>query len=257
MLSTRWSDFLDADDASPDSSQFSEFDDAGARCPASEFTVDGLDEVAALVDEVAPHDLPGEPESRTVIVAELPGDLLHDDRLAQFAAEWFGSIRECDLLPGERTCVRRFFDLRHARAMRLCTVRHRGAVLRVAYGPAEPVADPRKPPNNGTVVLFHVNATVSAADVAREFGKYGRVRQVRETPQKPTQKFVEYWDTRDAQRALGSTNGSHLFGARIAAEFSLPGGYRRFAEAAACPRVPRIEKAGARARLHIAVGRSV
>jgi RNA recognition motif-containing protein len=115
-----------------------------------------------------------------------------------------------------------FFDLRHARAMRMCDIRYGGYPLDVSFGCSEPVIDPRKPPNNGTVVIFHLKPNVSDKEIAREFGRYGKIRQVRQSRQRAGQRFVEFWDTRDAEAAVGRGNGGYLLGSRIAVEFSLP-----------------------------------
>lgn len=57
----------------------------------------------------------------------------------------------------------------------------------------------------------------------------GAVKETRETPLKPTHKFVEFYDTRDAGRALAGLNGKEYFGRTLSIQFSRPGGNgRRF-----------------------------
>ena len=52
----------------------------------------------------------------------------------------------------------------------------------------------------------------------------GAVRELRETPLKPRHRFVEFFDVRDAARALRELYGKEIFGKRVVIEFSRPGG---------------------------------
>jgi RNA recognition motif-containing protein len=113
--------------------------------------------------------------------------------------------------------------------------------LGIAFGSALPVSNARKPPNNGTLVLFHVpeNATVSMLEEV--FGQFGEIREIREPVHRTSQRFVEYWDTRDSQKARKEMNGVWLFGVRMSIDFSLPGGWRRDHEQFA-ERAPKVER---------------
>lgn len=53
------------------------------------------------------------------------------------------------------------------------------------------------------------------------------MRELRETPTKKNQKFVEFFDVRDASKALTAMNGKELNGKAIVIEFSRPGGHCR------------------------------
>lgn len=52
----------------------------------------------------------------------------------------------------------------------------------------------------------------------------GPVRELRETPSKKNQKFVEFFDVRDAAKALEEMNGKEINGNAVIIEFSRPGG---------------------------------
>ena len=52
----------------------------------------------------------------------------------------------------------------------------------------------------------------------------GDLKDVRESAQRPCHKFVEFFDTRDAARALAELNGKDLFGHRLVIEFTRPSG---------------------------------
>lgn len=55
----------------------------------------------------------------------------------------------------------------------------------------------------------------------------GPVKELRETPFKKHQRFVEFYDVRDAAKALAQMNGKEIHGKNVVIEFSRPGGYNR------------------------------
>jgi RNA recognition motif-containing protein len=112
--------------------------------------------------------------------------------------------------------------------------------------------------NQGTLVVFNLEASVSNDDLRHIFGQYGEVKevkmvffslyntlwrtsdiitdcygnnafssQVRETPHKRHHKFIEFYDVRAAEAALRALNRSDIAGKRIKLEPSRPGGARR------------------------------
>jgi hypothetical protein len=204
------------------------------------FTIEihGFEQSQALARQVDGREYPGEIESRTLIVSRL--DPLAPPKKLHEVASSFGDVAMMTFESHGYVAVR-FFDLRAARTMRGCLIMLNGHELSVCYGPQLPIENPKKPPNNGTIVLFHLAPDVQDEMLTEEFGKYGEVRQVRATPHRTNQKFIEFWDSRDAEVALVETNGQFVLGSRIAVEFSLPGGHRRAAEQQA-QRLPTIER---------------
>ncbi|GLU06122.1 hypothetical protein SLE2022_231800 [Rubroshorea leprosula] len=81
--------------------------------------------------------------------------------------------------------------------------------------------------NQGTVVLFNLDPAVSASQLKEIFHAFGAIKEVRETPGKKHQKFVEFYDVRDAAKALKEMSGKEINGKQIVIEFSRPGGYNR------------------------------
>jgi RNA recognition motif-containing protein len=120
-----------------------------------------------------------------------------------------------------------YFDLRHANQARTTPLVVNGSTVSLCYAPLPRIEDTRNPPNNGTIVVFHLPTGITNQQIEATFGPFGEIRQVRGTPSKPNQKFVEYWDIRGAQTALDALNGQYLMGSRVSIEFSLPGGFRR------------------------------
>jgi RNA recognition motif-containing protein len=165
-------------------------------------------------------------ENRTLLVSNLEPDTQLEEIERVFKAA--GAVRTIDSSTLENGSVSiEYFDLRHANQMRTTPVLVNGAAVSLSYAPLPRIDDPRNPPNNGTIVVFHLPAGITNQQIEATFGPFGEIRQVRGTPSKPNQKFVEYWDIRDAQKALDALNGQYLMGSRVSIEFSLPGGFRR------------------------------
>uniref|UniRef100_A0A2N9FGH1 RRM domain-containing protein n=1 Tax=Fagus sylvatica TaxID=28930 RepID=A0A2N9FGH1_FAGSY len=81
--------------------------------------------------------------------------------------------------------------------------------------------------NQGTLVVFNLDPSVSNDDLRQIFGAYGEVKEIRETPHKRHHKFIEFYDVRAAEAALRALNRSDIAGKRIKLEPSRPGGARR------------------------------
>ncbi|XP_010250941.1 PREDICTED: protein terminal ear1 [Nelumbo nucifera] len=97
--------------------------------------------------------------------------------------------------------------------------------------------------NQGTLVVFNLDSGVSASNLKEIFEAFGPVKELRETPSKRHQRFVEFFDVRDAARALSEMNGREIGGKNIVIEFSRPGGHgRRLLNAAATSATSNINK---------------
>jgi RNA recognition motif-containing protein len=167
-------------------------------------------------------------ENRSLLVTNVNPDTTEDEIQKLFSS--FGDIRSLDTASLESgSFTIEYFDLRRAnQARRNCNnaLLH-NSIISVVYAPLAKIDDPRKPPNNGTIVVFHLPTGITNQQIESSFGTFGEIRQVRGTPAKPNQKFIEYWDIRDAQKALDALNGQYVMGSRVSIEFSLPGGFRR------------------------------
>ncbi|XP_021287291.1 protein MEI2-like 1 isoform X2 [Herrania umbratica] len=82
--------------------------------------------------------------------------------------------------------------------------------------------------NQGTLVVFNLDSSVSTDELQRIFGAFGEIKEVRETPHKHSHKFIEFYDVRAAEAALHALNRSDIAGKQIKLEPSRPGGVRRF-----------------------------
>ena len=115
--------------------------------------------------------------------------------------------------------------------------------------------------NQGTLVVFKRDPSLTNDDLYVIFGAYGEIKeviliflfiffsyqnvwkktnfhvkcffffltenQIRETPHKSHHKFVEFYDVRAAEAALKALNRCEIAGKRIKVEPSRPGGARR------------------------------
>nr|CAB3475166.1 unnamed protein product [Digitaria exilis] len=78
--------------------------------------------------------------------------------------------------------------------------------------------------NRGSLVVLSPLPGVSVADLRQVFQAFGDLKDVRESAQRPSNKFVDFFDTRDAARAIAELNGQELFGRRLVIEFTRPSG---------------------------------
>ncbi|EPS66654.1 hypothetical protein M569_08122, partial [Genlisea aurea] len=78
--------------------------------------------------------------------------------------------------------------------------------------------------NQGTLVIFNLDPAISASHLKDIFEAFGPVKELRETPNKRNQKFVEFYDVRNAAKAMAEMNGREIAGKSLVIEFSRPGG---------------------------------
>jgi len=167
-------------------------------------------------------------ENRSILISNLNPNVTEED--LQTLLSQFRSINKIDIARiAEGVAFVDFYDLRNATTAKMILngTSFKGNTINISFAPLPHIEDPKKPPNNGTIVIFHLPQGMTNEQIIASFGQYGEIKQIRGTPSKATQKFIEYWDTRSAENALVSMNGKFVMGARISIEFSLPGGFRR------------------------------
>ncbi|KAK3024019.1 hypothetical protein RJ639_030160, partial [Escallonia herrerae] len=169
----------------------------------------------------------GEHPSRTLFVRNINSNV--EDSELKTLFEQYGDIRTLYTACKLRGFVMiSYYDIRAARtAMRALQnkpLRRRKLDIHFSI-PKENPSD--KDINQGTLVVFNLDPSVSNDDLRQIFGAYGEVKEIRETPHKRHHKFIEYYDVRAAEAALRSLNRSDIAGKRIKLEPSRPGGARR------------------------------
>ncbi|KAJ7968858.1 Protein MEI2-like [Quillaja saponaria] len=169
----------------------------------------------------------GEHPSRTLFVRNINSNVEDSELRALF--EQYGDIRTLYTACKHRGFVMiSYYDIRAARtamhALQNKPLRRRKLDIHFSI-PKDNPSD--KDINQGTLVAFNLDPSVSNEDLRLIFGSYGEVKEIRETPHKRHHKFIEFYDVRAAEAALKSLNRSDIAGKRIKLEPSRPGGTRR------------------------------
>lgn len=171
-----------------------------------------------------PH---GEHPSRTLFVRNINSNV--EDSELKLLFEQYGDIRTLYTACKHRGFVMiSYYDIRAARnAMRALQnkpLRRRKLDIHFSI-PKDNPSD--RDVNQGTLVVFNLDSTVSNDELHQIFGVYGEIKEIRETPHKRHHKFIEYFDIRAAEAALRALNRTDIAGKRIKLEASRPGGARR------------------------------
>ncbi|KAL5177883.1 Protein MEI2-like 2 [Glycine soja] len=169
----------------------------------------------------------GEHPSRTLFVRNINSNV--EDSELRTLFELYGDIRTLYTACKHRGFVMiSYYDIRAARtAMRALQnkpLRRRKLDIHFSIPKDNPS---EKDINQGTLVVFNLDPSVSNDDLRQIFGAYGEVKEIRETPHKRHHKFIEFYDVRAAEAALKALNRSDIAGKRIKLEPSRPGGARR------------------------------
>jgi hypothetical protein len=207
--------------------------------------------VSTLLSEAPPRSqapsFPGELEDRRVEISNFSPEAPTAETVLSVAAE-YGDIDSIDTSEKESGKITiKFYDLRAAHRLRASTVRVGGLTWQLQFAHPEKIADLRRPPNSGTLVLFHVPPALTDERIRSEMERFGEIRELRAHSD---QRFVEFWDTRHCEDALRATRRGKTFGSRVAVEFSRPGGHRKNPDAFLCHRKPvvaRVSKTKAQA----------
>eukprot|EP00262_Sarcandra_glabra_P005491 TRINITY_DN1713_c0_g1_i4.p1 TRINITY_DN1713_c0_g1~~TRINITY_DN1713_c0_g1_i4.p1 ORF type:complete len:994 (-),score=210.93 TRINITY_DN1713_c0_g1_i4:352-3333(-) len=169
----------------------------------------------------------GEHPSRTLFVRNINSNV--EDTELRVLFEQFGDIRTLYTACKHRGFVMiSYYDIRAARnAMRSLQnkpLRRRKLDIHFSIPKDNPS---EKDVNQGTLVVFNLDSSVSNDEIRQIFGVYGEIKEIRETPHKRHHKFIEFYDVRAAEAALRALNRSDIAGKRIKLEPSRPGGARR------------------------------
>lgn len=169
----------------------------------------------------------GEHPSRTLFVRNINSNVEDSELKSLF--EQYGDIRTLYTACKHRGFVMiSYYDIRDARAamrgLQNKPLRRRKLDIHFSIPKDNPS---EKDINQGTLVAFNLDPSVSNEELRQIFGAYGEVKEIRETPHKKHHKFIEFYDVRGAEAALRALNRSDIAGKRIKLEPSRPGGTRR------------------------------
>lgn len=171
-----------------------------------------------------PH---GEHPSRTLFVRNINSTVEDEELRVLFEA--YGPIRHMYTQCKHRGFVMiSYYDIRDAKnAMRHLqgnAIRRRKIDIHYSIPKENPS---EKDQNQGTLVVFNLDPSIENDDILAVFRQYGEVKEIRETPNKRHHRFIEYFDVRDAEKALKFLNKTEIRGKRIKIEPSRPGGARK------------------------------
>jgi len=100
-----------------------------------------------------------------------------------------------------------YYDIRHAKnAMRHLqnkVIRRRKIDIHYSIPKENPS---EKDQNQGTLVVFNLDPSTTNEELKSVFGMCGEIKEIRETPNKKHHKFIEFYDVRDADKALKTLN---------------------------------------------------
>ncbi|KAF9677854.1 hypothetical protein SADUNF_Sadunf08G0151000 [Salix dunnii] len=195
--------------------------------------------------------------TRTLALSSVPREV--SESLIRRELEVFGEVRGVQMeRVGYGTVTVHFYDLRHAEiALREIREQHmlhqarlRNLFIQNSQSLSFNIAPPPPPArgviagcvvwarfiipscnevpdgqNQGTLVVFNLDPNVSTGCLKEIFQAFGAVKEVRETPLKRHQRFIEFYDVRDAAMALREMKGKEIYGKQVDIEFSRPGGY--------------------------------
>ncbi|CAH9117382.1 unnamed protein product [Cuscuta europaea] len=78
--------------------------------------------------------------------------------------------------------------------------------------------------NQGSLIILNLDTHVSPSHIRDIFESFGAVKELRESPVKRNKRFVEFYDVRDAARALSEMNHKEINSKKILIQYSRPGG---------------------------------
>ncbi|PRQ39776.1 putative RNA recognition motif 2, nucleotide-binding alpha-beta plait domain-containing protein [Rosa chinensis] len=187
----------------------------------------GVSNVLQCSGSVAGEHPNGEHPSRTLFVRNINSNI--EDSELRTLFEQYGDIRTLYTACKHRGFVMiSYYDIRAAsnamKALQNKPLRRRKLDIHYSIPKDNPS---EKDVNQGTLVVFNLDSSVSNDELSELFGVYGEIKEIRETPNRSHHKFIEFYDVRAAESALNAMNRSDIAGKRIKLEPSRPGGAKR------------------------------
>jgi hypothetical protein len=228
------------------------------RCSSEEdFKFPAEQYVDQVLSDSTPTSLPEffcELENRKLEISNFdPGTLTRT--VLREAAARFGDVEAVEIADGKAFVT--FYDLRDACRMRRSSICVGGYNWLIQFAYLEKVVNRSCVPNNGTIVVFQLKKSVTDEAVPEFFKRFGGIKDLRSTPKKGTQRFIEFWDVRNCRDALVATNGKMVLGSVVRVEYGMPGGIRRNPEVFKENRLPTVIRTAKSASLEIRRGATV
>ncbi|KAG6426688.1 hypothetical protein SASPL_110915 [Salvia splendens] len=160
----------------------------------------------------------GEHPSRTLFVRNINSNV--EDSELRTLFEQYGDIRTLYTACKHRGFVMiSYYDIRAScnamKALQNKPLRHRKLDIHFSIPKENPS---EKDVNQGTLVVFNLDSSVSNDELREIFGVYGDVKEIRDSPGMSYHKYVEFYDVRAAESALRALNRSDIAGKQIKLE---------------------------------------
>lgn len=185
-----------------------------ARAPSARESSDSDGSIDAFLPDLTGFT------SRTIIAKKVPPSM--NDRAVMYHFQRFGELR--GFFPQWRSfgfVILSYFDVRCAERA-AAYARMNGSFFDCRFCFPLEVED-----NQGTVVIFNLDGSVTDDQLRMMCEEFGEIRDVRSTPKKNHQRFLEFFDVRAAQQAILGLNKRDVSGRKIKIELSHPGGSRK------------------------------
>ncbi|KAG2434876.1 hypothetical protein HYH02_012076 [Chlamydomonas schloesseri] len=167
-----------------------------------------LDSLGADIASTSGHEPHPEP-SRTLFVRHINPAASDEDLLTMFKV--FGDVRHMYTVSKHRGFIMvTYFDLRAA--ARAQAALHGALITSLPLDVhfCAPKGDPTV--SQGTVSLFNLDPDTSNDHLVWLFSKFGDVKDIRESPDRRSHKFITFYDTRQALAALRAMNKAEHLG---------------------------------------------
>ncbi|KAL5212625.1 hypothetical protein ABZP36_023472 [Zizania latifolia] len=168
--------------------------------------------------------------SRTLFIRNINSNV--EDSELKLLFEHFGDIRAIYTACKHRGFVLiSYYDIRSAlnakTELQNKPLKHRKLDIHYSIPKDNPS---EKDINQGTIVLFNVDLSLTNDDLHQIFGDYGEIKEIRNIPQKGHHKIIEFYDIRAAEAALHALNRNDIAGKKIKLESSHLGAARRLSQ---------------------------
>ena len=171
--------------------------------------------------------------TRSIMLSNINPNATKEDLL--FIFDSFGPYESCNLTNlSKGIATVQFYNMEDAQAMRVSSIYIcKQQVMKIFHVNSQMNnynSKQKKPKNNGTIDLFHLPSEINEHELHNIFSNFGKIRQIRNTPSKSSQKFIEFYDTRAAEKALKTLNGKPIVdksNSRVSIEYSFPGGFKQ------------------------------
>ncbi|CAH9112773.1 unnamed protein product [Cuscuta europaea] len=164
--------------------------------------------------------------SRTLLIRNLNSNI--EDSELQSLFEQYGDIRSLSTACKHRGfVVVSYYDIRSSlnamKALQNKPLRHTKLDIHFSV----PKGHPSEDINQGTVVVFNLEPSVSNDEIHHIFGAYGEIKEILEIPHQSHYKLIQFYDSRAAEAAMYALNNSYIAGKQIKLEPSLTAGARQ------------------------------